>query len=369
MHKLARSRLALVILLVSAPALAHAQLAAAGALAEQLFKEGRALVRAGKYADACPKFAASLRHDAAPGTRLNLADCYEHVGKLASAWTLYRDVIDIARKTDDERRRRFASQRIAVLGRRLPRLTIEVASTAGAEDFVVTRDGVTVDPTIFGLATFVDPGDHEVVAIATGFEAQLLRIAVAEAQSATIRVPPLVRTRGDAVAVARQAAGTTDNPEEFVHGTSTVPPLDARHQSVPAPTLPGPSTAVQRSLAPQRHGGDGPADGRGLRLAGLGTAGAGLAAVGLGAYFGVRAKSLSDDLSRPGVVYDVDQYASGQAAERNMYISIAAGGLFIAGGVTLYLIGRRNRAPAAHLTLAPDLAPGHAGLVLTGGLP
>ena len=33
------------------------------------------------------RFEESLRVDSAPGTKFNLADCYEHLGKLASAWS------------------------------------------------------------------------------------------------------------------------------------------------------------------------------------------------------------------------------------------------------------------------------------------
>lgn len=194
MHPLVRSRVAVLIVLASTARLAHAQPTAGDSLGKQLFQEGRALAKAGRYAEACPKFEASLRDDAAPGTRLGLADCYENIGRLASAWELYREVVDLAQKTDDDARRTFASERMAALGPRLPRLTIEVVSTVGATDFAITRDGVTVDPRLYGLAIFVDPGAHEVVAIAMGFEPQTLRVDVSEGESATVRVPSLTRT-------------------------------------------------------------------------------------------------------------------------------------------------------------------------------
>jgi uncharacterized protein HemY len=76
---------------------AQAQSADSSALAEQLFNQARDLVKANKWAEACPKFEASLRYDPVLGTRLNLANCYEHVGKLASAWGLYRESMDAAK--------------------------------------------------------------------------------------------------------------------------------------------------------------------------------------------------------------------------------------------------------------------------------
>src|ERR1700722_8909097 len=62
-----------------------------GAEAEVLFFEGKQLMLAGKYAAACAKLAASERLDPAAGTLMNLADCYEKNGQLASAWVTFRD--------------------------------------------------------------------------------------------------------------------------------------------------------------------------------------------------------------------------------------------------------------------------------------
>ena len=56
------------------------------ATAEALFTEGRALATSGKCAEAIPKFQASQKLDPGVGTLLNLAECYEQVGKTASAW-------------------------------------------------------------------------------------------------------------------------------------------------------------------------------------------------------------------------------------------------------------------------------------------
>ena len=66
------------------------------AAAQVLFDEGRTLMDAERYGEACPKFAESLRLDAALGTQLNLARCYQLVGKTASAWILYLEAAALA---------------------------------------------------------------------------------------------------------------------------------------------------------------------------------------------------------------------------------------------------------------------------------
>src|SRR4051794_10088 len=59
--------------------------------AEALFVEAKALLQAGEIARACAKLAESERLDPAAGTLLNLADCYEKNGQLASAWVTFRE--------------------------------------------------------------------------------------------------------------------------------------------------------------------------------------------------------------------------------------------------------------------------------------
>src|SRR6478752_1211600 len=75
--------------------LAHAGDAAT---AEALFRDGRALMEAGNYKDACPKLEESYAQDPATGTLLALGICQEHVGKTASAWATYSEVATRAKR-------------------------------------------------------------------------------------------------------------------------------------------------------------------------------------------------------------------------------------------------------------------------------
>src|SRR5436309_1887312 len=68
------------------------------ALVESLFEEGKKLAAAGNYTDACPKFLASYNLEHRTGTALNLADCYEKSGQLASAWARFVEVATVAER-------------------------------------------------------------------------------------------------------------------------------------------------------------------------------------------------------------------------------------------------------------------------------
>jgi len=60
---------------------AGAQSAQQQAAARTLFEEGKRLLGEGKVEQACGKFEGSLKLSPKLGTRLNVADCYERMGK------------------------------------------------------------------------------------------------------------------------------------------------------------------------------------------------------------------------------------------------------------------------------------------------
>src|SRR5262245_59523757 len=66
--------------------------------ARTLFLEARELVKSGDFAKACPKFEASLKLKAGVGTKFNLADCWEKIGRTASARELFLRVAEAARE-------------------------------------------------------------------------------------------------------------------------------------------------------------------------------------------------------------------------------------------------------------------------------
>src|SRR5687768_4769506 len=160
-------------LLLLSPSFAFAQPSTASktdqAAATALFYEARTLMQKGNFASACPKLEESLRLDYGIGTEFNLADCNEHNGKLATAWSGYLSVASSAKAKGQADRERVARQHAKALEPRLPKLVIEVPTPIPGLE--VKRDGVVVGNASWGTPVPVDPGTHRVAAVAPGKQA------------------------------------------------------------------------------------------------------------------------------------------------------------------------------------------------------
>lgn len=139
------------------------------ATATALFKAGQQLVAEDRPEEACPKFEESYRLLKANGTLINLADCYERVGKTASAWLTFREVAQRSRQDGQDARADVADDRARELEPRLSRLVVRVGPDGDVEGLVVERDEVVLGPAGLGVAVPVDPGVHRVTARAPGY--------------------------------------------------------------------------------------------------------------------------------------------------------------------------------------------------------
>jgi hypothetical protein len=166
---------------------------AQSAEAEALFRDGRALIKAGKLAPGCDKLAASERLESSVGTLLNLGDCREKLGKLASAWASFRKAEALARRTGgDEKRQTEAERRARLLEPRLANLEIRVGHRI--DGLIVRRDEEQVDDAGWNTALPVDPGRYTVTAEAPGYTAWRTTITIAPgATRQVVEVPDLVR--------------------------------------------------------------------------------------------------------------------------------------------------------------------------------
>ncbi len=192
---------ALVAILAAATAAGPAAAqpsSAAARRAEALFQEGRKLVEAGRHAEACPRFEESQRLDPGLGTLLNLAACYEQIGRLASALTAFRSAEEQARAAGaaERRREQTAAERARALEGRVARLTITLASGERPPGFVVTRDGAPVPALDFGRRLAVDPGPVVIEAHAPGHVAFRVEVSFsADTRAHAVDIPALAPER------------------------------------------------------------------------------------------------------------------------------------------------------------------------------
>jgi hypothetical protein len=295
------------------------------AAAEALFNQGRGLMSAGKYAEACPKFEASQQLDPGLGTMLNLAECYEKTGRTASAWAEYREAIPLARASGSKARQDLAIERAQALEERLSTLTIRAMSGDDTDAHLeVRRDGVALQMAELGAPIPVDPGEHVIEASAPGKEPWSSKVQVgADAAKVSVEIPKLQPSNG----------GTNASPAPLVTSTtagSSEPPSDKPRS-----------------------------DGAAQRTTGLVLGGAGIVGVGLGTFFGLRASSKWSDAKDKCTDYPygcgtegTDLRSSASSAGTVSTIAFVAGGALLATGVVLYLT-----APSKKESVALNVGP------------
>jgi hypothetical protein len=174
-----------------APLSAFGQTAENKAAAEALFDEGRGLMSKGDLAGACRKFEESDRLDKAPGTLLNLADCYERSGKVSSAWATYRRAAPLARERGQTEREQFARSRSSELEPRLPRLRVVVPDRTRIDGLAIKRNDTELAPALWGQALPMDPGSVTVSATAPGRRSFTGQVKLMEGKTEELTVPPL----------------------------------------------------------------------------------------------------------------------------------------------------------------------------------
>jgi hypothetical protein len=194
-----------------------------GSAAETLFQEARTLAAAGRYAEACRKLEQSYALEPAVGTQFNLADCYEHVGRIASAWRFFVKVEAAAHAAAQAEREIRAHDRAAELVNRVAKLTIEVPPAARAPDLRVTADGEAVLPTSYGVGIAVDVGAHHIAAQAPGLLPWREDVQVpSDGAAITVRVPVLELAPAPSPAPAAAAEPVPPDPGSDGGGRRTV---------------------------------------------------------------------------------------------------------------------------------------------------
>jgi len=202
--------LACGVALVFAPRLAFAEPTIQDkALAETLFRDGRALMQAGKTAEGCTKLADSQQLDPQMGTLLNVALCHEQQGKTASAWAAFVEVSDASRVSEPPRAA-FAKKHADDLEKKLSMVKLEIDPKTSDR---VAVDGRVITPSALGAAFPLDPGDHTLDVSAPGKTAFHTSVKVPAGPSTTkVAVPALVSDAG--APPPHDAAPVTAPPKE-----------------------------------------------------------------------------------------------------------------------------------------------------------
>lgn len=186
--------IAIVIGILGIALPSHAQVPPTKA-AEQTFARGRELMKEKKFAAACEAFEQSQRLDPQYGTQYNLAGCYVELGRLASAWNLYRE---LSRSDTNPDRKQASTDAAAGLATRVPKLSIKLATKP--EGTKVSLDGVDA-LALIGVEAPVDLGEHALVASAPGYKTVNKRVTVSvEGKTLEVALDLEAGSDGDAIA-------------------------------------------------------------------------------------------------------------------------------------------------------------------------
>jgi len=287
--------------------------------AESLFSDARRLIQAKDYERACPKLEASRRLEPALGTTLNLGDCYEKLGRTASAWAEFKSAAAEAQKAGDSVRKATALQRAAALEPRLSRLQINLADASVS----VLRNGDPVSAAVIGSAIPVDPGRYRLEARAPGKAAWTQEVEVRGA-GAIVQV--------DVPALADDANAPADLP--------AATPVSASSTLSAEPDLMGRDGGSNHTLA--------------WMLGGVG-----VASVAVGATFGLMASS-SWSKAEDGCVdfpYQCERDAVGQADDASTQATVATVAFIVGGaalGTSVVLFLTDSDEPSAELAVGPS---------------
>lgn len=299
------------------------------AAAEVLFEEGKELVRSGDFAAGCIKFEESQALDTGLGTQFNLADCYERLGRLASAYAMFMEVAATTRQRGQLEREALARQRATSLKPRLSRLVIVIDGNEATPGLSIARNGTPVGSAQWGVPIPVDPGQVRVTVTAPDKLTWEVMVDIqSEGQSEQVVVPNL--RPASSVAVVH-VSGRQPSGAPFLDQTKN-------------------------------------------RVA-LGLFGAGAVGIGLFTYFGLKSESkyrstdASCDSNDRCQASALRTRKSAYDAGVNANISLAAGAAcLLAGGVLVLLEGPQNQeqARSTRVRAAPVVTSNTYGAMLQG---
>jgi hypothetical protein len=136
--------------------------------ADELFSQARAALAQKNYERACALFEQSHAAEPGLGTLLNLAECREKQGRVASAWLRFNEAATWAARNKEAKREDFAQRHASALKPALQYLVLKAEKLPPG-----ARLAIDADPPAEAsadLAMPIDPGSHHLAVSAPGFK-------------------------------------------------------------------------------------------------------------------------------------------------------------------------------------------------------
>lgn len=297
--------------------------------AEKLFDDGRKYLAAGEYALACEAFEQSQAADAAVGTQLNIALCYEQWGKLATAYKAYEAAEHAASTNKDARAKVARDKRKGLVGKVA---MVEIVVPPQADAYALYRlDDVEIERAALSSEHVLDPGRHVIEVRVSGAPPVSTEFVAGAGERQTVEVElPQVEVavpRAPATAISPDGAG---------------------------------SRASSRRSAPRLYGG--------LALLAIGVVamgGAGYVALDARSDYNAAAERCPGGACTTRADYD----ATRDARSRARAMTYVFGGGVAVAIIGTYLLATSERPVAReHITIMPAVDNNNVGVVIGGSL-
>jgi hypothetical protein len=318
--------------------------------------EGATAFKEGRYKDAVELFgkAESLVH--APPHLLFLARSHAKLGQFVKAREAYLKILKEQLPANAPVAFRdaqtAAADEVKSVEPHIGSLTIAISGAENAKDLTLSLDGAPVSSVMVGVPLPIDPGTHQITATASGFKATPVSVTLkdAERQTANLALTP------DTSAVPLAMPGT--------------PPAPAPNTAAAPPPMPPPGAPP-----PEQPSAGGPSPVLAYVALGVGVVG-----LGAGTLFALQSKSKRSDADsaanqlpttcgspcsadNPAAQHVASLDDSARSAKTIAIVSYVVGGVGVATGVTLLVLGKKHKDEApASATISPWLGLGSAGV-------
>ncbi len=300
--------------------------------AQKLLSEGNTLLASGDNNGALAKFEAAYAAYESPSLLLNIGTTLRALGRNAEAANAYAQWV---RAKQNPERLAEVEEALAELDQKLGGVRIEI-NKPGAS---VTIDGTPVKAELLADVVRLEPGPHVIIAKKSGLSDVTRRVDVSAGAQKTVKIEFDLVAAGTTTGAGSESSSDAGGEESTGTGSEMI--------DSPAPSA-----------------------GRGMRFAGLGVAGVGLLSVAVAVKFGLDSKNISNELDEHDGAWTSELLAKedeGKSAETKMIVFAAVGGVAIAAGATLYVLGHMaGKRAEESIALTPVLSDDTVGWAVSG---